>query len=104
VEDINREDLEYSHNPYSGIGVVQEMHDLADAFIDSISEDDYISVKEVEPYMFYDSPDGKSVMRQVWLKVNLTLKVWKFSGEITYNVIHQEDEVVHNSEIVTHTT
>jgi len=63
------------HNPYSPIETVQEMHDLVNVFVLATSADQYLQVMEVQPMEFFDSPDGQSVNRQVWIKTILKLKV-----------------------------
>jgi len=97
---LKREATEYSHAPYSGISVVQTIHDLADDFIASLNTDPYIAVNSVEPYTFHDSPDGKGVNRQVWLQVTLNLRIWRYE---LFTVVHSGDTVEHSSDTVVYT-
>ena len=91
----------YQVDPYSPLDVVQEMHLLADALIDDLNDDQYFNVMEVQPYEFFDSPDGKSVNRQVWLKVNVKLKAW-FEATPAANVyvVHSGINVVMNDTLI----
>jgi len=65
------------HNPYSSLEVRDYMHSLANTMLDSLKDHDSIQVLEANNYEFYDSPDGKSVNRQVWLKIPITAKIYK---------------------------
>jgi hypothetical protein len=65
------------HNPYSPIEVRDEVYNIADEYLEQLNTDYNIQVnQDVIQGTFYDSPDGQSVNRQVWLQVPVTLKVY----------------------------
>ena len=86
---------EYQQDPYSPIDIVSNLHLLADTFATALGGDEYLSLLGVEPYEFFDAPDGQSVNQQVWLKTKIKLRAWftESPSEIYY-VTHTGEDVV----------
>jgi len=64
------------HPPYHEMEQIQQLHDLAIETVQAISNDAFISLKNEPELVFYDSPDGKYVTRQVWVQVALKIDLW----------------------------
>lgn len=76
---------EQQHDPYSSIELMDGMYDTANDFLAQLNANDYIQVfQDITEATFYDSPDGKSVNRQVWLEVPLTLKIYWTGDSFDY--------------------
>lgn len=76
---------EQQHDPYNPIELRDGLYMIAADYIAQINSNDYIQVQqEIVQGTYYDSPDGQSVNRQVWLQVPLTLKVYQPEGGFDY--------------------
>jgi len=64
------------HPPYHEMEQIQALHDLAIETVQAISGDAFISLKNEPELVFYDSPDGKYVTRQIWVQVALKVDLW----------------------------
>lgn len=70
------------HKPYSNTEVIQSLHALANDTIADITADKGMHVL-TSKYEFFDSPDGQSVNRQVWLKCSMSVRLW--SSPVTFD-------------------
>lgn len=69
---------EQQHDPYNPIELRDGLYNTAADYLAQLNTDQYVQVQqELIQGTFYDSPDGQSVNRQVWLQVPVTLKVYK---------------------------
>jgi len=83
--DIKRDTTgQQQHNPYSPLELRSGMYDIAKDVIQNMNNSDYIQVLPDVSGTFYDSPDGKSVNRQVWLEVPITVKFYNIGDSFDY--------------------
>ena len=92
---------EYQHDPYSPIDILANLHIEANDLLASINTNAYLSVLNVDPFEFFDQPDGASVNSQVWLKIKASIRIWYVEEpeEIVY-VVHNGVQVVQNDILI----
>ena len=67
---------EQQHDPYSPLELRSGLYTTVAEVIEELSTCDSIKVVSVTNGTFYDSPDGKSVNRQVWLEVPIKAVIY----------------------------
>ena len=78
------------HNPYSPLEDRSDMYKMVEDVVEGINTDQYMQVINDVEVTFYDSPDGKSVNRQIWLEVPLTIRLWNVT-DFEYVTFDSED-------------
>ena len=92
---------EYQQDPYSPIDIIANLHIEANDLLASINTDSNLTVLSVDPFEFFDQPDGASVNSQVWLKIKASIRIWyvEVPEEIVY-VVHNGVQVVQNDILI----
>jgi len=67
---------EQQHNPYGPVELRSDLYGIAEQVLSAINGNQYFQVMDAIVGTFYDSPDGKSVNRQVWLEVPVTAIIY----------------------------
>lgn len=76
---------EQQHDPYSPLELRSGLYGIAEQVISNLNGNQYVQVvTEASMGTFYDSPDGKSVNRQVWLEVPVTAIVYNAGDSFDY--------------------
>lgn len=83
--DIKRSDIgTQQHDPYSPLELRSGMYDIAKSVLESMNNSEYITILGDMNGTFYDSPDGKSVNRQVWLEVPISIRLFYIGDSFDY--------------------
>ncbi len=76
---------EQQHDPYSPLEERSGMYEVAKGIIEAMNNSEYITVvNENAEGTYYDSPDGKSVNRQVWLEIPLNVRLFNIGQTFDY--------------------
>lgn len=75
MDDIKKSGGIQQHANYSPLELRAGMIDTARELIENINDNEYMRVIRDSMVTFYDSPDGRSVNRQVWLEIPIEVEV-----------------------------
>lgn len=81
------------HKPYSNMEVNQLLQEVANTTIETITTDKAIHVL-TSKCEFFDSPDGQSVNRQIWLKCSISLRLWNIPTTFDNSIFTFDSQLI----------